>query len=199
MKIGIFGGTFDPPHIGHLILAAEALEQLNLDHVLWVLTTFPPHKKQLKITPLVNRVRMVELAIEDNPRFIISRVEIDREPPHYAVDTVMLLKAQAPQDEFYYLMGMDSFNELPMWHHPADFVKICDGIVVMLRHGETLNTSTVDAKVPVVGEKTQFLSAPIIEISSSDIRYRIKKGIQYRYLVPDKIYLYIQDNRLYKN
>ena len=116
MKIGIFGGTFDPPHMGHLILAEEACWQLQLDHVLWVLTPFPPHKKDRIISPVQDRLSMVQFAITENDRFKLSRVDIDRQPPHYAVDTVSILQQSSVNDEFYYLMGADSLIDLPTWH-----------------------------------------------------------------------------------
>jgi nicotinate-nucleotide adenylyltransferase len=199
MRIGIFGGTFDPPHIGHQILAAEALEQLKLDQIFWVLTPFPPHKIQQKITTLTHRLRMVELAIESNLKFILSRVDIDRQPPHYAVDTMSILRKQAPDDEFYYLMGMDSLYDLPAWHCPTDFVDLCNGIVVMVRQGEILETSKLDSEITGLDSKLHYLKTPIIEISASDIRTRIGDGKQYRYFVPEKVYQYIVNNHLYKN
>jgi nicotinate-nucleotide adenylyltransferase len=199
MRIGIFGGTFDPPHIGHQILAAEALEQLKLDQIFWVLTPYPPHKIQQKITTLTHRLRMVELAIEGNHKFILSRVDIDRQPPHYAVDTMSILRKQAPDDEFYYLMGMDSLYDLPAWHCPTDFVDLCNGIVVMVRQGEILETSKLDNEITGLDSKLHYLKTPIIEISASDIRTRIGDGKQYRYFVPEKVYQYIVNNHLYKN
>ncbi len=197
MKIGVFGGTFDPPHIGHQILAAEALGQLKLDYILWVLTPSPPHKRPEIISPLAHRLRMVELAIEGNPKFIMSRVDIDRPPPHYAVETMALLKEQAPSDRLYYLMGLDSVNDLPTWHRPADFVELCDGIAVMLRHGESLKSIKNDKQVSGLNDKQYLLNTPIIEISGTDIRARVKNGKHYRYLVPDKVYEYILENRIY--
>lgn len=197
MRIGIFGGTFDPPHIGHQILAGEALDQLKLDQVIWVLTPDSPHKKLQKITNLTDRLRMVELAIADNPGFILSRIDIDRQPPHYAVDTLQLLHDTAPNDEFFYVMGWDSLNDLPTWHNPADFVSLCQGIAVMLRQGEDLDISNVEAEIPGLGLKLHLLKTPTIEISGSDIRTRVKKGKQFRYFVPENVYQYILENHLY--
>ena len=131
MKIGIFGGTFDPPHLGHLILAADAKEQLGLDQVLWVLTPFPPHKKDIKISPLQDRMTMVLLAITGNTNFHLSRVDIDRLPPHYALDTVNILRHNSPKDTFFYLMGADSLNDLLAWHEPLHpFAALGGGLVV---------------------------------------------------------------------
>jgi nicotinate-nucleotide adenylyltransferase len=197
MKIGVFGGTFDPPHIGHQILAAEALGQLKLDYVLWVLTPSAPHKRPEIISPLAHRLRMVELAIEGNPKFIMSRVDIDRPPPYYAVETMALLKEQAPSDKFFFLMGLDSVNDLPTWHRPADFVELCDGIAVMLRHGERFQSINIDKQISGLNDKQYLLKTPIIEISGTDIRARVKSGKHYRYLVPDKVYEYILENKIY--
>jgi nicotinate-nucleotide adenylyltransferase len=199
MRIGVFGGTFDPPHIGHLILASEAQEQYDLDHVLWVLTPFPPHKELQKISPLEDRLKMVELAISSNPSFILSRVDVDRKPPHFAVDTMRLLKDEAPRSEFYYLMGLDSVNDLMAWHKPADFIRLCDGIIVMQRLGEVLDSSNLELNIPGIGEKLCLLKTPIIEISATQIRMRVASGKQYRYFVPEIIYRYIKDLRLYQN
>jgi nicotinate-nucleotide adenylyltransferase len=197
MKIGVFGGTFDPPHIGHQILAAEALDQLKLDQVIWVLTPAPPHKTLRKISPLAHRLSMVELAIEGNPKFILSRIEIDRPPPYFAVDTMSLLKEQALSDSFYYLMGLDSLNDLLTWHRPADFVKLCDGIVVMLRQGESSEPDNFDKQISGLDAKLFTLTTPIIDISGTGIRSRVINGEHFRYFVPEKIYLYIVENCLY--
>ena len=107
MRLGVFGGTFDPPHIGHLILAAEALDQLQLDKVLWLLTPFPPHKISQSITPLLQRLQMLQAALVDEPRFELSRLDIDRPPLHYAVDTLALLRQNVPSAQLVYLMGED--------------------------------------------------------------------------------------------
>ena len=199
MRVGILGGTFDPPHIGHQILAAEGLKQMGLDHVLWVLTPYPPHKKQQKITQIDDRLRMVEKAIEDNPDFRLSKVDMDRQPPHYAVDTMLILKNQSPEDEFYYLMGLDSLNDLLSWHHPVDFVKLCHGLVVMYRQGELLNTDGLEKEISGLNKKLHFLETPIIDISASEIRKRVETGRHYRYFVPDKVYRFILKNQLYRN
>lgn len=116
MRLGIFGGTFDPPHIGHLILAAEALAQLELDRVLWVLTPNPPHKTRRSLTPVALRYELLRAAFEADPAFVISWVDLDRPPPHYAVDTMRLLRQDHPRDRLVYLMGSDSLDDLPLWH-----------------------------------------------------------------------------------
>ena len=114
-RLGVFGGTFDPPHLGHLILAAEACSKLELERLLWVLTPDPPHKLDRKITPLEHRLAMVTLAIQDTPAFELSRVEIDRPGPHYMVDTLGLLMKAHPSAELVLLIGGDSLSDLPTW------------------------------------------------------------------------------------
>jgi nicotinate-nucleotide adenylyltransferase len=199
MKVGIFGGTFDPPHMGHLILAALTQEQLGLDRVLWLLTPFPPHKAGQKISPSSDRLSMVVLAIAGNSSFNLSRVDIDREPPHYAVDSVNILRNKNLSDTFFYLMGSDSLIELPTWHEPARFMDACDGLVIMKRQGQKINTARLEAEIPGLGEKLYFVDTPVIEISGSDIRSRVKIGLQFRYLVPDKVYHYILNHKLYQS
>ncbi len=198
MKIGIFGGTFDPPHIGHLILAQEAMEQLQLDHILWVLTPFPPQKPNQKISALDDRMTLVLLAIAGNSAFGLSRVDIDRQPPHYAVDTMALLHKRSPKDELYYLMGGDSLNDLPAWHEPVKFVSACHRIGVMMRQGEVIDLAKLEAQIAGLREKIIFLQAPNIEISGSEIRKRAGDGKQFRYFIPEKIYRYILNHRLYQ-
>jgi nicotinate-nucleotide adenylyltransferase len=198
MRIGIFGGTFNPPHIGHLILAQEALAQLLLDQVLWVVTPFPPHKKMQEILPIQDRITMVLLAISGNTKFKLSRIDIDRQPPHYAVDTVALLRNKFPEDEFYYLMGADSLNDLKDWHDPIRFISICHGIGIMMRHGEAVDTQKLVADIPGLNNKLHFLETPVIEISGTDIRNRVMSNNQFRYFVPEKIYHYIINHKLYQ-
>ncbi len=197
MRVGIFGGTFDPPHIGHLILAENAQAQLGLDQVLWVLTPFPPHKTTQKISPIHDRMTMVLLAITGNTKFNLSRVDIDREPPHYAVDTVALLREKSPKDEYFYLMGADSLDDLATWHEPERFVSLCHRIVVMVRHNEAPDMTLLADQIPGLIEKVNFLETPFIEISGSDIRHRAAEGKTIRYLVPEKIYRYILNHKLY--
>jgi nicotinate-nucleotide adenylyltransferase len=199
MRIGIFGGTFDPPHIGHLILAEDACEQLELDQVLWVLTPFPPHKTMQKISPIQDRMSMVMLAITGNSYFNLSRVDMDREPPHYAADTVGLLREKSPKDVFYYLMGADSLKDLLSWYEPHRFVSLCHGIGVMMRHDEVPDISQLKLTIEGLGEKVHFLETPVIEISGSDIRDRVERGRSFRYLVPDKIQHYILNHKLYQS
>ena len=196
-KIGVFGGTFDPPHIGHQILAAEALHHLELDRILWVLTPEPPHKRQRDIAPLANRLKMVQAAISDCPSFQISRVEIDRSPPHYAVDTVRLLQKQHPNAELTYLMGGDLLYDLPIWFDPQKFVTACHTLGVMRRPGDAVNLNELETKIPGISLKIQFVEAPLLEISASQIRSRIRQKKPFRYYLPNSVYQIIREHNLY--
>lgn len=197
MRVGIFGGTFDPPHLGHLILAQEASEQLNLEEVLWVLTPFPPHKLGQKISSLEERMSMVLLAIAGNTTFKLSRVDIDRAAPHYAADTVAILRQKSPKDEFYYLMGADSLNDLTGWHEPDRFISVCHGIGVMLRQGDEIDTGIIAKKIPGSESKLHLLETPIIEISGSEIRRRASQSKPFRYFLPEQVYRFILNHKLY--
>lgn len=198
MRLGIFGGTFDPPHLGHLILAAEAHAQLGLERVLWVLTPVPPHKTGQPVAPLSERLDLLVAALGDDPAFELSRVDIDRPPPHYAVDTVDLLRAQFPQARLVYLMGGDSLSDLPLWHRPAEFMRACDEIGVMLRPGHVMNLDVLDARLPGLRARARLVHAPLLEISSSDLRRRISLGQPYRYFLPQSVYQLVASRRLYQ-
>ncbi len=195
--VGVLGGTFDPPHIGHLVLADESVAALGLDQVFWVLTPSPPHKPDRPITPLKYRLMMVEETIKDNPQFHLSRADIDRPPPHYSVGTMEWLAEHHSEMRFIYLMGSDSFMDLPTWYKPQRFVEICEGIGVMQREGITLELSDVERMVPGISAKTYLFDAPLIGISGKDIRQRVREGVPYRYLVPHGVAEIIQQYRLY--
>jgi nicotinate-nucleotide adenylyltransferase len=200
MRIGIFGGTFDPLHFGHLVLASEAKHQLSLDRVLFILTPDPPHKLENNINPLEARLSMLQAAIEGNPGFILSRVEIDRNGPHYAVDTVRLLRHEYPEDELVYLMGGDSMKDLLVdWYQPIEFISACDTIGLMRRPQDKLDLKSIYEKVPELENKIQVVDAPLLDISSRRIRKNILEGKPYRYYLPETVLAVIEEQGLYKN
>jgi nicotinate-nucleotide adenylyltransferase len=196
--LGIFGGTFDPPHIGHLILAAEARAQLALDRLLWVLTPDPPHKQGQPLTPVEHRLAMVELAIADNPDFELSRVDLDRPGPHFALDTVKLLAEQYPLAGPVYLMGGDSLRDLSSWHLPAELVAACRFLGVLRRPGDSIDLAALEKTFPGLTAKVRFVDAPLIDIASHEIRARAAAGRPYRYYLPRAVYKYIETNALYR-
>lgn len=197
-RIGLFGGTFDPPHIGHLILAGEAVYQFDLTRFLWVLTPDPPHKLDNPITPLQHRLPMLQRMIMHNPAFEISRVEIDRPGPHYTIDTVRLIAQQEPNAELYLLIGGDSLHDLPTWRLSADLVAEVSSIGVMRRPGDSIDLISLEEKLPGVTEKVRFLDALVQPVSSSELRRRVAAGEMYRYYVAPEVYDYIETNRLYR-
>jgi nicotinate-nucleotide adenylyltransferase len=198
MIIGVLGGTFDPPHLGHLILASEALYQFGLEKVLFVLTPNPPHKKGLPITDVTFRKTMLELAIEGNPSFELSPVDLERDPPHYAADTMGILKGQYPEFELYYLMGGDSLRDLPSWNRPLQFLDNCDGLAVMARDRWMIDLNALEQRLPGIGQKIHWLNSTRIEISSREIRQRVSENLPYRYFLPEKVYRFIKEHHIYK-
>ena len=197
-RIGIFGGTFDPPHVGHLILAEECRSQLGLDLLLWVVTDNPPHKRYVEVSPIEQRVSLVNKAIAGNPAFMLSRIDIDRPGPHFAIDTVNLLKKEYPGAEMHYLMGGDSLHDLPTWSRPQDFIKTCDGIGVMRRHEDKVDLESLEKVLPGISGKVNIVEAPILEISSKQIRQRIAEKMGFRYYLRDSVYCAIQEMGLYQ-
>jgi nicotinate-nucleotide adenylyltransferase len=197
--VGIFGGTFNPPHCGHLALASAARGQLGLERLLWVLTPDPPHKQGQTITSPDHRLAMVRLALARHPEFELSTVEFDRPGPHYALDTVRLLAEQNPEAELVYLMGSDSLCDLPTWHRPADLVSALRYIGVMRRPGDNLDLPALEALLPGLEAKVRFVDAPPVDISAREIRLRVAEGRPFRRLVPPEVYAYIVANCLYRN
>ena len=197
-SIGIMGGTFDPPHLGHLILACEAIDQLVLEKVLWVLTPSPPHKEDRDISPLEQRKQLLLDAITQDDRFELSNVDINREEPHYAVDTVLILKEQFPHSKLIYLMGGDSLHDLPTWHDPVGFTSACDQIAVMRRPDVEVDLNNLEVVVPGIAEKVVFIHAPLLFISSSEIRERIKSGRTFKWFLPKKVFTSITNNQYYQ-
>ena len=197
-RIGIFGGTFDPPHLGHLILASEARVQLKLTRLLWVLTPVPPHKMNRPISSLDDRLAMVKLALNDEPSFELSNIEIERPGPHYTLDTVRIFSKLYPNDDLILLLGGDSLRDLPTWHRPADLVAACHQIGVMRRPGDSIDMASLEKKIPGLNSKVKFVEAPLLEIASSEIRRRAARGLQFRYYLLPTVYQYIQEHNLYR-
>ena len=197
-RIGIFGGTFDPPHLGHLILASEARVQLKLTRLLWVLTPVPPHKMNRPISSLDDRLAMVKLALNDEPSFELSNIEIERPGPHYTLDTIRIFSKLYPNDDLILLLGGDSLRDLPSWHHPADLVAASHQIGVMRRPGDLIDMASLEKKIPGLNSKVKFVEAPLLEIASSEIRRRAARGLQFRYYLLPTVYQYIQEHNLYR-
>ena len=197
-RIGLFGGTFDPPHLGHLILASEAQAQLELTRLLWVLTPEPPHKQEQVITAIEHRLAMVKLAIQDNPSFELSRLELDRPGPHYTLDTVQLIAQQNPAAEIVPIIGGDSLRDLPTWHEPKELLYACHWVGVMRRPSDSADLEALERELPGIRSKVHYVDAPLLEIASREIRSRIARGKTVRYYLPQPVYEYIEEHHLYK-
>ena len=196
--IGVFGGTFDPPHIGHLILAAEALHQLQLARILWVLTPQPPHKPERPITALPHRLEMLKRAIGSTPGFELSNVEIERPGPHYSLDTIDLLQARHPSARLVLLIGGDSLRDLHTWNRADELVTAVQAFGVMRRPGDELDLKTLEDNLPGLTAKLRFFETPQLEISSTSIRKRIADAQHFRFYLPAGVFDYIQQNKLYR-
>lgn len=197
MRLGIFGGTFDPPHNGHLALARAARTQLGLDRVLWVLTAAPPHKPGQTISPVADRLALVQVAIADEPAFALSRVDIDRPGPHWAADTVALLHQQFPSAELIYLMGGDSLRDLPTWGRPLEFLAHC-ALGVLRRPEDAIDLPALEQHLPGLTAKVRFVDAPPQAIASRDLRRRAAENQSLSGLVPEAVARLIRERGLYR-
>jgi nicotinate-nucleotide adenylyltransferase len=196
-RIAIFGGTFDPIHIGHLILAEEAHFQLALDQVFLIPAGEPPHKRDRKLSAMSHRIAMCEMATADIDYISISRVDADRPGPHYTSDMVRLIRQEVgPDAKLFFLMGMDSLRDLPTWHEAAWLVENCT-LVALSRHDVTLDWEKLEAGLPGVKERVVILDMPELEIASHQIQRRVKLGQPIRHQVPRLVEGYIHKHGLY--
>jgi nicotinate-nucleotide adenylyltransferase len=198
LKEGILGGTFDPIHNGHLEVAREARTRLGLDQVLFVPASCPRLRETGPVAAPEQRVHMVRLAIGDVPYYGLSTVEIERPGPSCTVDTVAELVEQiGPADEFFLILGWDNLAELPRWREPARLIKLCR-IAAVPRPGYVLpDLEALARKVPGLKERVTLLDGPHIDLSASEIRRRVCRGLPIAHLVPAPVADYIKEQRLY--
>jgi nicotinate-nucleotide adenylyltransferase len=201
VRYGILGGTFDPPHVGHLIVAQEALTRLSLDRVWFVPVGTPPHKPEAPITPAAGRLAMVERAITGDDRFAVSSVELERPGPSYTVETLQMLRAQwGPSAELFFILGWDMLLYLPFWKDPAGVIAALDGLVAVHRPGFATDPAALtelERQIPGLREKLVLAPMPQVALSSTEIRRRVASGLPIRYLVPDTVCQYIVQHGLY--
>jgi nicotinate-nucleotide adenylyltransferase len=199
MNIGVLGGTFDPVHVGHLVIVEEAKLRFGLNKVLFVPAGKPPLKTNREITPAVHRVQMVKRAIAGNTSFELSTLEIDRPGPSYSVDTVAALKQKSSAgDKIFFLIGWDSLAELPQWREPSRLVRLCKLVAVTRPGLSRPDLKSLEQSVPGITQSVVWLNIPPINISSSDIRDRTAQGLSIHGLVPDGVESYIAENKLYR-
>ena len=197
--LGVFGGTFDPIHEGHLIMAEMAREQMSLSKVIFMPSGQPWLKSDREVSPVEHRLSMVRLAIASNPSFEVSTTEAEREGPSYTVDTVEVLRKQGGlQGRLLLMLGVDSLFGLPEWKNPTRLVEECE-FVILPRLGRGLQEiDELEAKLPGISDRITWLKVPEIGISSTDIRERVSKGLSIRYLVPEGVETYIREQGLYR-
>ena len=196
-RLGILGGTFDPPHIAHLVMADQARSQLNLSRVLVVLAGQPPHKLGRPVTPLEHRLAMTQLAIADDPSLALSHVEVDRPGPHYTADTLAMLRAAHPEDELYLLIGSDSLRDLTAWRDPARVIAQAR-LAVMRRPDAEPDMRALESALPGISARVEWVDAPWLDVSSHDIQRRVRAGLSIRHLVPTAVERYIVEHGLYR-
>ncbi len=200
-KLGIMGGTFDPVHFGHLILAQYAYEQLELDEVLFIPSGMPPHKPNRDSgTSSVDRIEMTRLAIEDNCSFALTTIEMDNDGPCYTYATLNKLRDIYPDADFYFILGEDSLVDFPTWKNPREILAQ-SRIAVGARPGSSDKRieDTIEKTRNLIGGEFVRINAPAIELSSREIRKRIEEGKRVEYMLPEKVLEYIKNRGLYKN
>jgi nicotinate-nucleotide adenylyltransferase len=197
VRTGILGGTFNPPHIGHLVCAQEAHRELELDHVLFIPARIPPHKPVEHEPGAEHRLELCRLAVGEDERFAVSDLELRREGPSYMVDTLQELSSLESQPELFLIVGGDIAVGLPRWREPERVLRLAT-LAIAKRQG-TARTAVQDTLSTLKGgERSRFFAMPRIGVSSTMIRRRVRGGQPIRYLVPDPVASYIEHHNLYE-
>ncbi|EFW30699.1 nicotinate-nucleotide adenylyltransferase [Selenomonas artemidis] len=197
-RIGILGGTFDPIHMGHLITAEIVRVSAALDEIIFIPAARPPHKENKGEAPAEDRLLMVQCAVEGNPSFSVSDIELKREGPSYTVDTIAVLSEQLRGAELFFITGADAMNDLYRWHDPVRLLHSCT-FIVAARQGVELDESRLAEQFsPEQRSRIRIVPTPHLEISSTVIRARVRAGRSIRYLVPRAVELYIEERGLYR-
>jgi nicotinate-nucleotide adenylyltransferase len=197
-RVGVLGGTFDPIHHAHLVAAQEVLHTLALDCVLFVPAGNPPHKPARPISAAHHRVAMVSLAVAGRTGFQLSRVDVERPGPHFTYDTLTILRERWPAGtRFFFIVGTDSLAELGAWHRPEGIVTLAD-LAVVRRPGVRVDMEALEARLPGLGSQLHWVSMPLLEIASTDLRARVRDGRPITFLVPQAVEDYILEHGLYR-
>lgn len=191
-SVGVFGGTFDPIHLGHLLLAERAREALGLSLVLFLPAAVPPHKLTASITDGRLRREMLDIAIAGNEHFLSSDIELRRPGVSYTVDTLKELQTTYPDDELVLIVGSDTIEDIPAWHKPEEIVRLAR-LAAAPRPGTPMPTS-----LPIADARIEAIAMPLLDISSTDIRARVAAGLTIRYLVPAGVEAFIHFHQLYR-
>jgi len=198
MNIGVLGGTFDPVHNGHLIVAEEVKTRLNLVEIIFVPAGQPWLKAAKPISSAEHRLQMLRLAIADKPYFKLSSIEIERTGPSYTVDTITELRNKfGSDDELFFILGWDSLAELPQWREPSRLIKMCYLVAVPRPGYPRPKLKTLEVIIRGLSQRVMLMKKPEIDISASAIRERVARGLSIRHLVPEPINRYIKEHKLY--
>lgn len=198
VRLGVLGGTFDPPHLGHLVLADQARRQLGLEHVLWLPAGDPWRKAAQAVSAKERRLAMVRLAVAGNPAFEVCALELEREGPTYSVDTLAALSEAHPGAELFFLLGADALEDLPHWHEPERLIALATLVVAARGEGRPA-AEALDRVVAGLSSRLAWVEMPRLDISATDLRRRAAAGESLRYLVPDAVAAYIEEQGLYRN
>lgn len=197
MIVGVLGGTFDPIHLGHLVVAEEVRRRLGLEEVWFVPTGQPWLKVDRGISSAEHRVKMVSLAIASNRYFKLSKIEIERPGPSYSVDTIAALRSQWRLAEIFFILGRDALMDLPLWKEPGRLIELCQ-LVAVDRPGSSLpDLRSLELAIPHLASRVLFVEVPQLDISSSQVRDRVAQGLSIKYLVPEGVEEYIREEGLY--
>ena len=201
-RVGVLGGTFDPVHYGHLVIAEEVYATLQLAEMVFVPAGQPPHKTNVEITEAAHRLGMLELAIASNPHFTISRVDLDRPGPSYTVDMLQMLHKQWGENTaIYFIIGGDSLEDLLSWHDPPGILEQLTYLVAVRRPGYSESDAYYDrleARLPGIKQRLLLVDAPQFDISATDLRKRVAQGRPIKYQTPESVESYIVQYGLYR-
>jgi nicotinate-nucleotide adenylyltransferase len=193
MDIGLFGGSFNPPHIAHLIVAEVVRDQFDLSEVWWIPNATPPHKPDDELVAVKHRLAMTQRSVESNPYFRVCDLEVEREGVSYTVDTLRVLQERRPDTSFALLLGSDSLDHLAEWHRPDEIVERVP-LIVYKRPG------AIEAVAePRFANRVHYAAAPVMEVSGTEVRARRQAGRSIRYLVPEAVRTYIETHDLYRD
>jgi nicotinate-nucleotide adenylyltransferase len=196
-RIGVLGGTFDPIHLGHLVIASHAADALTLDVVLFMPAQSPPHKLGKTISPIDHRIAMVNLAIDGDARFAFSDLDLTTGEPSYTAELVERLAAVHPEGEIFFIAGADSLRDFSTWYEPERILRHAR-LAIAARPGVEIDATMLNA-MRDLRNRTSIFASPLMEISATGIRERVREGHSIRYLVPEAVERYIQEHGLYRD
>lgn len=200
MRLGIYGGSFDPVHLGHLLLAETCRETCDLDRVLFLPCGQSPHKPNGAVASGNQRAEMLEFAVAGDPRFGVCRIELERSGPSFTVETLRQLRVEQPDSELFFLMGADSLSDLPLWREPHAILELATIVAVNRGQRPPPDLVTLEARLgSTVRERVRLVTMPAIELSATEIRERARTGRSLRFRVPRAVEEFIRQHGLYRN